>query len=180
MMGDSMAATWSEVLEADDPKAVLEATGWDTLLGFCKLKGEDVKDLDLAGAKADLIAHLLSHVESERARKEVSSSSISATRKQMQDKFGKVSEAASERFRGAKEQEGAAGAVIKVTEKAVRRGKNVVQTAASTAVDKSARSLSFEKYRDELEHLLDEAVRVIAVQEDRIARLEEQLGDANT
>lgn len=180
MMGDSMAATWSQVLEADDPKAVLEATDWVTLVGFCELKGEDVKDLDLTGGKADLIAHLLPHVESERAGEEVSSSSISATRKRMQDKFEKVSEAASERVRRAKEQDGAAGSVIKVTEKTVRRGKNVVQTAVNTAVDKSARSLSFEKYRDELEHLLDEAVRVIAVQEDRIARLEEQLGDANT
>lgn len=171
-----MAATWADVLEADDPKATLETMSRVTLLGFCKLKGIGVNDLDLAEGEADLIAQLLPHVESELAEVGVSRRSISAKRHWMRDKF----ESASERARIAKTQDGAAGSAIRVTGKAASRSKKLLRSAASTAVDKSAQLMSLETYRAELEQLLDEAVRVIAVQEDRIARLEEKLRDLNT
>ena len=208
-MGGSMGPSWSEVVEADDPKAVLEATPLGTLLRFCKLKGLVVGDFDLTAGNTDLVSLLLSHLESElagvqpgelrtgssktdsaasKARTELDSAdkategvgksgtSISGSRERAQSGYKSLRDWTEEK----KAQKGAAGSAIDTTEKVVSSVKALMEKFGGKAVDKSAELIGLEKYRDELEQLLDEAVRVITVQEVRIARLEEQLGEANT
>ena len=70
------------------------------------------------------------------------------------------------------------GTRAKVVKGGIKGGKKVAKVvgdASTRVVSKTTRLVGLEEYRLELERALDEAVRVIAVQEARIARLEGQL-----
>jgi len=60
--------------------------------------------------------------------------------------------------------------------KGVSGAVKTVSKVSSAAIDRSTRFIGLDRYRTELEAALDEAMRVIATQEARIARLEDELG----
>lgn len=60
--------------------------------------------------------------------------------------------------------------------KGVSGAVKTVSKVSSAAIDRSTRFIGLDRYRIELEAALDEAMRVIATQEARIARLEHELG----
>ena len=63
--------------------------------------------------------------------------------------------------------------------KGVSGAVRTVSKVSSAAIDRSTRFIGLDRYRIELEAALDEAMRVIATQEARIARLEDELGGHN-
>ena len=89
-------------------------------------------------------------------------------RKKAQDNFRIVKEKVDELQR----RDGAGGKAIKATVKGVKKGTEVVGKVSAKVVDKTTKFIGLERYRRELEAALDEATRVIAAQEARIALLE--------
>lgn len=99
-----------------------------------------------------------------------------AGRKPLQNGFrtarGKVTEVVG----NLSDKGGTTGRVIDAGVKGITGVVNVTTRISGAAIDRTTRFIGLDRYRKELEAALDEATRVIATQEARIARLEEELG----
>ena len=98
-----------------------------------------------------------------------------ATRKKAQKTYRHVKEGVKTRVEKARTSTGQTGKVVEGSIKGGKKIAKVVGDASTKVVAKTTRLVGLEEYRIELEKALDEAVRVIAVQEARIARLEAEI-----
>ncbi|NDD72303.1 MAG: hypothetical protein EBZ52_03895 [Actinobacteria bacterium] len=98
-----------------------------------------------------------------------------AARKKIQETFGTGKQKLAESVNNAKSKGGVPAKVLDAGQKGVRGAVKATAKVSGAAVSRATKFISFEKYRTELESALDEAMRVIATQEARIARLEEDL-----
>ena len=89
-------------------------------------------------------------------------------RKTAQEKFRNIQDKVTE----LQSRDGAGGKAIKATVKGVKKGAEVAGKVSAAAVNKTTKFIGLERYRRELEAALEEATRVIAAQEARIALLE--------
>ncbi|MEY3691721.1 MAG: hypothetical protein RJB57_1377 [Actinomycetota bacterium] len=97
-------------------------------------------------------------------------------RKSLQNGYGTARNKAGEVVNNLSAKGGTTGRVVEAGMKGVNSVANVASRVSGAAVDRTTRFIGLERYRRELEAALDEAVRVIATQEARIARLEDELG----
>jgi|688.fasta_scaffold347107_2 hypothetical protein len=74
-----------------------------------------------------------------------------------------------------KERDGIASKTLETAEEAGKATLEGISKVGGWVISKSAKRLGADKYRDELDAALQEALRVITVQEERIALLESQV-----
>ncbi|MEY4364685.1 MAG: hypothetical protein RLZZ305_29 [Actinomycetota bacterium] len=98
-----------------------------------------------------------------------------AARKKIQETFGTGKQKLVESVNNAKSKGGVPAKVLDAGQKGVRGAVKATAKVSGAAVSRTTKFIGLEKYRTELESALDEAMRVIATQEARIARLEEDL-----
>ncbi|MBM3828891.1 MAG: hypothetical protein FJW09_09655 [Actinobacteria bacterium] len=101
-------------------------------------------------------------------------------RESMQNGFGSAKEKSEATFDKLRKRGGRTAQVVDTSIKAAKGAVNVTSRATAKVMDKTTKLMGLDRYRAELEAALDEALRVIATQEARIARLEEELGDPRT
>ena len=100
-----------------------------------------------------------------------------ATRKFIQDKTKAAQEKVSEWRTGQQEKNAPTSRVIDGAEKYSKLLYDQFKKGTGWVVSKSAERLGADQYRDELDKALQEALRVITVQEERIALLEAKLNE---
>jgi hypothetical protein len=97
------------------------------------------------------------------------------TRKKAQKSYRKAADASKKFVEKSRSRGGASGKLIDGGLKGGKSLAKAVGVASTKVIAKTTQIIGLEEYRTELEKALDEAVRVIAVQEARIARLEDEL-----
>ncbi|MFM8794087.1 MAG: hypothetical protein ACKOFF_04215 [Acidimicrobiales bacterium] len=97
-------------------------------------------------------------------------------RKSLQNIYGTVRGKAAEAVGNLSARGGTTGRLVDAGVKGVTGVVNVTTRISGAAIDRTTRFIGLDRYREELEAALDEATRVIATQEARIARLEDELG----
>lgn len=101
-------------------------------------------------------------------------------RESMQHGYGSAKEKSAATVDKLRQRGGRTAQVVDTSVKAAKGAANVTSRATAKVMDKTTKLMGLDRYRVELEAALDEALRVIATQEARIARLEEELGQSKT
>lgn len=97
-------------------------------------------------------------------------------RKDLQNGAGKVIGRLTEATGNLRDSGGTTARILDAGVKGVTTVVKGVSHLSDAAVGRATRFIGLDRYRKELEAALDEATRVIATQEARIARLEDELG----
>lgn len=97
-------------------------------------------------------------------------------RETLQSNYDNMRDKASSIVDTARNRDGRTAKAMELSLKGVAGTIKTVSKVSNAAIDRSTRFIGLDRYRLELEAALDEATRVIATQEARIARLEEMLG----
>lgn len=102
-----------------------------------------------------------------------------AVRKHIQKWGEKGRQKAAEARQAIDDRDDVVSSVFDGTEKLVKKTGEKISSGIGWAVEQGAARIGSDKYREELDAAMQEAIRVITVQEERIAVLEELLRNRN-
>jgi len=101
------------------------------------------------------------------------------TRKKFQEIATKVTRFAAEKIETNIDRDGPTKKFIDTTGKVAKKTTDTVSGAAKKVINVGSKRIGLEDYRQELDNALQEALRVIGIQESRIRDLEEKLNQRN-
>lgn len=96
-------------------------------------------------------------------------------RKSLQRSYEVAKDKSTETVDKLRQKGGRTAQVVDTSLKVSKGAASAASRASAKVMDRTSRFIGLDRYRTELESALDEAMRVIATQEARLARLEEEL-----